>query len=274
MRELFGHAAIQALAVRHDIDLLHIKGAALDEQLTWVGRTGSDADVLVRPTQVKRLVSAMVAAGWSPLDRFWSGSPFGHAMTLGHPVWGAADVHRSYPGFGPNPQAAFDRLWSGHRSRPIAGIACWVPDLPAQVLIVMLHAARSNGSVRGLADVASAWSSLDGPARAEVRALAAELDCELPLAIAAGEDLTAFRTRPDFDLWQAVALGSTRRVEWMARIKAAPSLPAKALLVLRAGLPNVGSLAVRLGRRPTRAEIAVEFVARLRRGVFERAPRP
>ena len=61
---------------------------------------GSDADVLVRPSQVRRFVRVLEGAGWQRRSRFHTGSPFGHAQTYWHDHLGYADVHRFFPGLG------------------------------------------------------------------------------------------------------------------------------------------------------------------------------
>ncbi len=63
-------------------------------------------------------------------------------------------------------------------------------------------------------------------------------------------------------MWKVVGEGGSRSEEWWARIRAAPTFADAARLVARAPLVNVEHLAILLGRRPTRREIAAEFLAR------------
>ena len=74
VRIAFAHAAVQVLADRAGVDVLHIKGAALDESSATAGRSSSDADVLVRPEHVAALVNAVRGAGWVLETSFESGS--------------------------------------------------------------------------------------------------------------------------------------------------------------------------------------------------------
>ena len=63
----------------------------------------------------------------------------------------------------------------------------------------------------------------------------------------------------DYRLWKVVSQGGSRSEEWWARVRAAPNLGAALQVAARAPLVNVDHLAHRLGRRPTRREIVVEF---------------
>ena len=98
VRLRFGHAAVQHLADSLGVDLLHIKGAAVDPSLRPNGYAGTDVDVMVRPDQFSELDPALRAHGWRLYTTFTSGSPFGHAQTYTHDAWGYIDVHRFFPG--------------------------------------------------------------------------------------------------------------------------------------------------------------------------------
>ena len=107
VRLRFGHAAVQHLAGEIGVDLLHIKGAAVDPSLRPGGYAGSDVDVLVRPDHVARLDRAMRQHGWRLYSTFEYGSPFGHAQTYIHDAWGYTDLHRFFPGIRLEPEGAF-----------------------------------------------------------------------------------------------------------------------------------------------------------------------
>jgi hypothetical protein len=81
MRVALAHAAVQVLAEDCGADVLHIKGPAVDDTLLdsrpvenadfdddsdreVVPRSSIDADVLVRPSHVPRLLNAMHSSGW------------------------------------------------------------------------------------------------------------------------------------------------------------------------------------------------------------------
>ena len=107
VRVSFAHAVVQSLATDRGLDVLHIKGPALDHSLTGVdeGTNGepvwskaarpvsSDADVLVRPSHVPDLMATLQRHGWRVLYGFNDGSPFAHASTLQLPLLGYVDVH-------------------------------------------------------------------------------------------------------------------------------------------------------------------------------------
>lgn len=268
VRVQFGHAAVQVVAGEHRIDVLHIKGVAIDPELTDGTRSGADADILVRPSQAKALVAALRAHGWVPYSGFETGSPFGHAETLRHPHWGYVDVHRFFPGTTVPPTAAFDRLWRDRTHRQLGGVTCAVPSLEGQVALLVLNAARPGG--HGPRDLQTAWEPATAERRRAVGRLVEELGATVAFAAATG-DLESHRGARDYDLWRVVSQGGTRLEEWRARIKAAPTRRDALRVALRAPLVNTDQLAHRLGRRPTPVDVLREFASRSRRGVTEAA---
>lgn len=263
-----GHAAVQQVADRAGVDVLHVKGYAIDPALRVEGRAGTDVDVIVRPEQVPTFLRALVAAGWEHVIGFRAGSPFGHAATLRHESWGYVDVHRLFPGITVDPAEAFELLWQGHRRRPVAGVPCTVPDLAVQTLVLVLNAARKP-RVSGLsADVEASWCAADPELRARVEELVRQLGAEVAFAAGTGR-LEEYRDRRDYLLWKVMSRGGTKFEEWRARILAAPTRREAVDLVFTAPLVNVEHLTVLWGRRPTRGEIVREFFARPIRGLAE-----
>lgn len=267
-RVKLAHAVVQRVADLAGVDILHIKGYALDPELRYEGRASRDVDVLVRPAQVASLLAALRRSGWQDYASFASGSAFEHSWTLWHETWGFADVHRFFPGITAEPGLAFRVLWRDRMTTDLAGFTCQVPGIAAQTLILVLHSAPRANRERGRQDLAVAWDEAPPERRDAVRALAAELRAEVGFAAALG-GLEDYRDRPEYDLWKVLSEGGTRIEEWRARVAAAPGLAAKARLVLRAPLVNVEHLEHTLGHRPARWEIAREFVARPVRGVVE-----
>ena len=261
-----GHAHLQWVAAHEGIRLLHIKGVALDKRLSWPGREGTDADVLVPASDADGYVAALQRYGWVLGNDFKNNSSFEHAAALRHLDFGWADVHRYFPGFSTAPDKAFDRLWRDHGQIFIAGRLCAVPSLPAQALVLLLHAGRSPGAANAKQDVERSWDSADEDLRHDVLALVEELDAHVGFASAVG-DLDAYHDRPDYELWRVASRGGSRLEEWRARIKAAPTRRAALTVVLRAPLVNVEHLAMVRSRPPTRREIVMEFFARLGRAV-------
>ena len=268
VRVALAHATVQSIAQQVGADVLHIKGPALDPSISWPGRESSDADVLVRPAHVDAVLQALRRHGFLQVDHFATSSPFEHATSFRHGHLGDVDVHRLVPGVKLDPESAFSRLWADRGVRLIASIACPVPSLNGQIVVLALHAARSGGSARGRADVAASWSAADPEVQAQVLDLVRELDAELAFSVVRG-DLERFRGEPDYRLWRVVSSDGTRLEEWWARVRAAPSLPAALRLVARAPLVNVDHLTIGLGRRPTRLEVVREFFARPVRGTVE-----
>lgn len=258
VRLRFGHAAVQYLADSIGVELLHIKGAAVDASLRPSGYPGSDVDVLVRPHHVAVLHQAMRQHGWRLYSTFENGSPFGHAQTYLHDAWGYLDIHRFFPGIRLEPERAFEVLWRDHHDVEIAGVVCRVPSVPGQAVLLVLNAPRASSLHR---DDVSVWADATDERRAEMAELVARLRAEVAFAAATGE-LERFRGEREYRLWKVVSEGGSRSEEWWARIRAAPTLTRRLRIAARAPLVNVDRLAHRLGRRPTRREVLVEFFRR------------
>ncbi len=266
VRLRFGHAAIQHLADRVGVDLLHIKGAAVDPSLRPGGYAGTDVDVLVRPAHVAILDEAMRQHGWRLYSSFENGSPFGHAQTYLHEAWGYVDLHRYFPGIRAEPSRAFERFWGDRQQIEIAAIGCRVPSVEAQAVLLVLNAARSPGRAKG--DVRAVWDEAPAARRAAMEALVADLDAPVAFAAAVG-GLERFRGERDYRLWKLASTGGSRTGEWWARVRAATSIGMALRVAARAPLVNVDRLAHRLGRTPTRGEIRAEFFRRVARALRE-----
>lgn len=266
VRLRFGHAAIQYLADSIGVDLLHIKGAAVDSSLRPPEMHGTDVDVLVRPKHFTRLDRAMREQGWRLYTTFLTGSPFGHAQTYLHEAWGYIDIHRFFPGIRLAPDPAFERLWLDRHTVEIAGVECAVPSVPAQSLLLILNVARAGGANHR--DLVVAWQEAPDHSRTAIRELVDVLDAHVGFAAAIGK-LDAHWGEPDYRLWKVVTQGGSRSEEWWGRVRAAPTFAQAVHVIARAPLVNVDHLAHRLGRRPARFEIVAEFFARPARALRE-----
>ena len=282
----FAHASLQVLAEDRGIDLLHIKGPAVDDSLldrrvaedadgpdvlnpvtTVVPRFSVDADVLVRPSHVPALFDVMHRHGWSTKFRFEDGSAFEHAATMEHPFLAPVDVHRTFPGVRLEPEAAFERMWADRHTTLLAGYPCPVPSVTAQRLILILHAAR--GRVVGHPDVRRCWVDATSEERDEVDRLALELGAEVGLAAGTGR-LEDHQGEPGYELWRALSTGETSLVAmWAARVRAAPTRREAVRTAVRLVVPNPQRLEVSLGRPPTRRELAAAYAHRARWGLRE-----
>lgn len=269
------HGILQHIADDAGVDTLHIKGPALHPELLQRGpdgqstipRRSTDADVLVRPSQLKRFQRALEADGWRMTADFIAGSAFGHAANYWHDVLGYCDVHRRFPGIEADPERAFDTLWAARRPVSIAHVTCQTPSLEAQRLIILMHAARSG--VPDHPDKVRAWDDATDTDRDAVRALAARLDARVALAAATGH-LEDFRADRNYDLWRQFSTGDTSRWhEWRARARAAGS-PIGALRVAARSLRlNQAHLRMDLGHDLTRADVLRGYRDRTLRALSE-----
>lgn len=267
LRVRLAHAVVQSIADECGADLLHIKGPAVDASLLAPAGDGqpqlrysTDADILVRPAHVRAMMAGLERHGWDVAARFATGSIFEHAATLWHQYLGYVDVHRRYPGITIDPELAFERLWSARELRSIGGRPCAVPSLPAQRLLLVLHAARSSGGGPGRLDVKHAWTSATPAEQAAVRELVAQMSAQVGFAAGTGH-LEDFADDPTYGLWAGFVGDATRDPvrEWRARVRAADS-PLQALRVLgKALLVNTDHLAMKLGHRPTAGDLAAEY---------------
>ena len=260
-RVRLAHAAVQALAEQHGIDLLHVKGPALDATLSRPDRASTDADVLVRPAQVRAFTAHLRAHGWDLVTDFASGSAFEHAANYHHDHWGYVDVHRVFPGITLDPDEAFELLWSERGSTLIAHRPCPVPGLLDQALVMCLHAARAMGGVRAARDLEAAWYDGANDRRRWLRERARELQAEVALAAALGE-LDQYPDDRTTDLWRFYSQGGSRIDEWLARIKAAPTRRAKLRIAVRGLGVNREFAAMELGHEPSARELAGIFFGR------------
>lgn len=270
----FAHAEVQAIAEDFGVDLLHIKGPALTESLrrpwpddvTGTYRRSNDADVLVRPSHVRRFTAALNASGWRCLYDFADGSAFEHAATWARDDLSSVDVHRYFPGIEADPATAFDILWAAKESWQIAGIHCPVPDLTAQRLILLIHAARGR-SRRDQADRERAWFSLDDDGRSDVDDLADRLGARVALRAGTGR-LETVRGERTYPLWRYLTSGETSLPAlWVARVRSAPTLRASARIGVRMLIPNRQRMTTQLGRAPSGREVVDAYRARFGLGV-------
>lgn len=260
-----GHGCLELLARDAGARILHIKGEAMDPGLREGRPQSTDCDVLVHPDDVGAFVQALSDAGWENLTRFEHGSVFGHAATYYSPVWGTVDVHRTFPGLDRDPLRTFETLWGARQEVELGGVACPVPDLRAQRLILLVHAARDAMGRRDH-DVEAAWGSADPEERDRLDALALDLGATVPLALVTGRDDLAAGL-PGEHVWRAVGGGATSAQIWRARISDARSPLARARLLLDAARINPDHLALRLGRTPTRRDRWHEWRVRWARGL-------
>lgn len=205
-RLALGRAAVQLLARDAGVQVLHIKGNAVDPSLRPIARSGTDIDLLARPSQMAVLDRTLRHHGWDVYTSFDFGSPFGHAQTYWHDTWGHLDLYRLFPGIRLEPELAFKTLWRDHTSWEVGGVTCDVPAVPAQAMILILNSARSGG-VAG-SDLEHALREWSPQLRAEVCRLVAALDAPTAFAVAFGR-LTDAASERDYELWRVITLGGS-----------------------------------------------------------------
>ena len=221
VRLLFGRAAVQTVAAQAGIDLIHLKGNATDASLRAPELTGTDVDILVRPSQVSALDAAIRTHGWELYSTFEDGSPFAHAQTYLHAEWGYLDLHRRFPGIGLDDELAFRRLWKNRQTILFCNVPCEVPNVAAQAVILLLNAARTGRS--GDVDTQRAWYDAPRDARSAVAEEVDHLHARLAFDAALGA-LEQHRGEREYRLWKAVSAGGGRLEEWWGRFLAAPTI--------------------------------------------------
>lgn len=266
VRVELAHAAVQALADEAGVDVLHIKGPAVHRGLRTHARSGTDVDVIVRPSGVDALMALLAEHGWRIETTFDAGSAFDHAANLFHESWGMLDVHRHYPGMDRDPAHAFERLWSSRGSVELGHVPCAVPEPLAQSLVLLLHSARTPHLGGDHPDLAPNWTDRTPQDRERIRALAADTGATVALAAATGH-LDEYQGDPEAAVWEVFVRGGDRLDEWSARFRAARGPRAKASVAWRSLRVNRYYLGLKLGHTPTRAEVAAESARRVAAGV-------
>lgn len=271
VRVHLAHATVQAIADEADADILHIKGPAVDRSLRPTERLSVDADVLVRPSHLKRFLKGLKRHGWQQVTTLRSGGLVEHSTNWFHGALGQMDVHVRFPGIQAEAERAFERLWWNRSTLEIAQRPCVVPSLAAQRLILLLHAARDLNSYS--AEVRDAWDRSTQGERDEVLTLAGDLGAEVALAAATGR-LEDFGDRPEYGLWRLYADGTITTAglgKVVAEIKAAPegirwprSRVVGYVVHILVFMPR--RLETLSGRKPTLREIGTAYRVFLRRG--------
>jgi Uncharacterised nucleotidyltransferase len=254
------HAAIETIALDAGVDLLHIKGPALLPGLRLAARGSTDVDVLVAPGHLPRFEQALRSHGWDRRSDLRSGSAFHHAANWFHENWGYVDVHAHWPGPRVPASQVFAEFAAGDHRQEIAHFPCRVPNRTAQILILVLHAARSQRSVT---DIELAWDGVSQADRDEVRAMAGRLQAGTALAAGIGELDSVVGDRTT-DLWRHYSQGGSRIGEWRARWRAAETLRDRLEVMASVLLVNRAHLRMELGHLPSRRELVVRQWRRLR----------
>lgn len=258
-----GHAMVQGVADQVGVDLVHIKGYAVDQGLYREGRASTDVDIWVRPSQVYRLIQALAAHDWKPLTSFRSGSIFEHAAVSLHPMWGYVDIHRVMPGVGLTPEEAFERVWAEHKTVEIAEYLCPVPSADHQKAVIILHEARSG--VGHQPDVDHIRVQLTEEQRLHLRGIASSWKADAAWA-AATDRLELFTDHPEYPLWKAVRTNASSIALLKARLQTEQHWLKRAELIAYAATPNLDHLRLTLHREPTVQDIVQDLTQRWTKG--------
>ena len=176
------HAETCWLLGQAGLDVMILKGVSTTR---WLfpegGRQSVDVDVLVDPAGWHEAIRTLGEHGYRPVQAgFRDGEAAPHSLELSRldPQQGAhvVDLHRTFPGIGVEPEAAFRTLWARRVPETIARVAAAFPDVTTRALVVALHAARTPGNPRTTDDLRHAVPALDLPGWMDVAALAADLD--------------------------------------------------------------------------------------------------
>lgn len=259
LRVHLAHATVQAIADEARADVLHIKGPAADPALRPEARTSADADVIVRPSHLKRLLRGLKRRGWVKVTSLNSGGLVEHSTNWYHAQLGQLDVHVRFPGIQIEGERAFDHLWCDSSTLEIAHRPCRVPDPSAQRLLLLLHAARNVR--RCAADIRVGWDEATNTQRVSAKSRALELRAELALAAATGQ-LDEYRDRPEYSLWHNFADRKANDVElWNFFVQAAPDgIRSAGWYAFRYFLSVIVFLPKRLRRRLNRPPSAHEIL--------------
>ncbi|MDP3953046.1 hypothetical protein [Microbacterium sp.] len=256
----FSRAAVEVIARRIGVRLLHVKGTTLDGTLRSRRRSGTDVDAMVDPLAIPKMHNALLHHGWTVYSSFLEGSPFGHAQTYHHPEWGYLDLHRRFPGIGLPDQDAFDVLWVARETHVAAGFACAIPSIDAQAVLFVLNAARDLDRLG--CEALALWAGQGEEARIRRSRLVRMLRAEVAFGAGLG-DLERYRHRREYLLWKTVSQGGGRLAEWWGRIKAAPTFGDALRTAAQAPRVNRAVLAHELGREPDSRDVFFAFLRRI-----------
>lgn len=260
-RIMLSHAHLQRLAEQAGVDILHVKGYIFGQDTYPETRNSTDVDILVRPHHVDLFVETVIGAGWELLTTFETGSDYHHAMTIYHPTWGLADIHREFPGLGNDTVLTFNKLWQQRRVKTIAHYPCLTTSMVDSRVIVYVHAARSTLQLKP--DVEFLNQHLSEKEKSEVRIRVIELDAEVAYAAATGT-IDDYSDRAEYLLWKTASEKSSDITRWYARVKVAPTPYAKLKTISDIFKVNRDHLAMELGHKPSRRELRERFISRFR----------
>jgi hypothetical protein len=146
--ELVGlwYAAVGDIASRLGLRVLLIKGPVTRLQGIRAPGGSVDVDVLVEPSGMGRLMTALAEHGWAETAPPTSAHVLPlHSRALQHPIWPfEIDVHGRFPGFLAEPGLVFEELWRRRTSVDLAHRDLPCPDVVSHAAITALHLLRDG----------------------------------------------------------------------------------------------------------------------------------
>lgn len=142
---------------------LAIKGRVNEAHRLRRPRASADADVLVEPGGLDRIVDALMDVGWRKVPTPTVPPAFGyHSVTLDHPQWPCElDLHDRFPGFLADPAEVFDVLWTERTFVTAASVAIPATGLYGSALVMALHALRTPSDQRNGLELAGLVERLE-----------------------------------------------------------------------------------------------------------------
>jgi hypothetical protein len=137
------HAAVERVARDRGVRVLFVKGPIAVTQGLRTPRESVDVDVLVEPSGLDELASALHVIGWDDEQIYATPTAATYSRTIRHARWPCElDLHVRFPGFLAAPEEIFERLWARHDTEVLAARELPCLDRTAQALLLAVNALR------------------------------------------------------------------------------------------------------------------------------------
>lgn len=229
---LLAQALVAFLGRTHGIRVLAIKGATASMQGLRPAKASSDADVLVDPVEMDRLLELLAERGWHPrVVPLEPNIVSPHSVTLINAEWPCdIDVHRHYPGLLGDASAVFEEFWGRRTVLEIAGTPVESVNRIGGALILALHDLRApHGSPveqRLTALARTIRESFSEAEREELIAVVVEtraVEPARPFLQLLGADLPTQRPRgAELAEWRALTHSPNRTILWLRELGRVP----------------------------------------------------
>lgn len=137
---VLAHAEVEQVAREVGVRLLHFKGYFAKLDFPQRGGGAGDADILVEPAGMTKLVSALLECGWVKVDDNLEGTA-GHGQTLRHQKGSVeVDLHHYAQGMRSHWIQGFEHLWQRRRSTDFTYPALAVPAFLDHAVLLLADA--------------------------------------------------------------------------------------------------------------------------------------